>query len=164
MKKVIASKDKILHALLCLFSLGVLLKTYEYLTKLEKCDCYNDLIAYRSLKINIDFLKAYQIFEMFLIFMLIIIIFCQNSLKIKAIKNAFSLKYLSTSIILLLTFVTGYLSYNVFLLYSISKEKCECMDKWQKYFLYVQGIMNSVAFMRLMFLFVIVFLLLLSHS
>ena len=163
MKKVIASKDKILHPLLCLVSFGILIKIYKYLTELENCKCYNDLVAYRSLKINIDFLKTYQIFEMFLIFMLIIIIFCKKSLKMKAIKNGFSLKYLTSSIILLLTFVTGYLSYNVFLLYSISKEKCKCMDKWQKYFLYVQGIMNSVTFMRLMFLFIIVFLLLLSN-
>lgn len=163
MKKVIASKDKILYTLLCLFSLGILLKIYKYLTELENCNCYNDLVAYRSLKINIDFLKAYQIFEMFLVFLLIVLIYYQNSLKTKVIKNMFSLKYLKTAIILLLTFVTGYLSYNVFLLYLISEEKCKCIDKWQKYFLYVQGIMNSVTFLRLMFLFVIVFLLLLLN-
>ena len=161
MKKINISKEKIFYMLLCLFSLGILLKIYKYLTELENCDCYNDIIAYRSLKINIDFLKAYQIFEMLLIFMLIVIICCQNSLKIKA--NTFSLNYLTSTIILLLTFVTGYLSYNVLLLYLISKEKCKCIDKWQKYFLYVQAILNSVTFIRLVFLFIIVFLLLLLN-
>ena len=121
------------------------------------------MIAYQKLKINIDFLKAYQIFEMFLVFLFIIIIYCRKSKRLNFLKSSFQLTYLTTSIILLMTFVTGYLSYNTFMLYLISNEKCKCMDKWQKYFLYVQGIMNSVTFMRLLFLFIVVFLLLLSN-
>ena len=157
------TKNKILYTFLCLFSLGILIKIYNYLTQLEECKCYNDMIAYQKLKINIDFLKAYQIFEMFLVFLFIIIIYCRKSKRLNFLKSSFQLTYLTTSIILLMTFVTGYLSYNTFMLYLISKEKCKCVDKWQKYFLYVQGIMNSVAFMRLLFLFVVAFLLLLSN-
>lgn len=161
MKKLNVSSDKIFYTILSLISLGILLKIYDYLNKLEDCDCYNDAIAYNNLKINIDLLKAYQIFEMFLVFIFIVILFCGSSMKSN--KNGFSMTFLSTSVILLLTFVTGYISYNVFLVYSISKTKCECVDKWQKYFLYVQGIMNSVVLLRLFFLMLFVFLLLLSN-
>lgn len=162
MKKLNVSSDKIFYTILSLISLGILLKIYDYLNKLEDCDCYNDVIAYNNLKINIDLLKAYQIFEMFLVFIFIAILFCGSSMKSN--KNGFSFTFLSTSVILLLAFVTGYISYNVFLVYSISKTKCECVDKWQKYFLYVQGIMNSVVFLRIFFLMLFVFLLLLSNN
>lgn len=157
------SNNKILYTLLCLFSLGILLKIYKYLTQLEDCECYNDILAYQELKVNIDFLKAYQIFEMFLVSVFIVIIYCQKCKHVNLLKKPFQLTYLTTSVVLLMTFVTGTLSYNTFMLYLISKEKCKCVDKWQKYFLYVQGIMSSVTFMRLLFLFVFVFLLLLSH-
>lgn len=163
MKKINVSKDKIFYTTLCLVSFGILIKIYKYLTELENCKCYNEIVAYRSLKINIDFLKAYQIFEMFLIFLLIVIIYFQKSKQLDILKRSFQLTYLTSAVILLLTFVTGYLSYNTFLLYLLSKEKCKCINKWQKYFLYVQGIMNSVTFMRLIFLFVVVFLLLLLN-
>ena len=79
MKKINVSKDKIFYTTLCLVSFGILIKIYKYLTELENCKCYNEIVAYRSLKINIDFLKAYQIFEMFLIFLLIVIIYFQKS-------------------------------------------------------------------------------------
>ena len=161
MKKRNVSNDKIFYTILSLISLCILLKIYDYLNKLEDCDCYNDVIAYNNLKINIDLLKAYQIFEMFLVFIFIVILFCGNSMKSN--KKGFLLTFLSTSVILLLAFVTGYISYNVFLVYSISKTKCECVDKWQKYFLYVQGIMNSIVFLRIFFLMLFVFLLLLSN-
>lgn len=163
MKFKITSKTKILYFLLCLFSLGVLLKIYNYLTDLEHCNCYNDVIAYQNLKINIDFLKVYQIFEMFLVVMFISIILCRKSNSMNLAKRSFRLTYLTTAIVLLMTFVTGYLSYNTFLLYVMSKEKCKCVDKWQKYFIYVQGIMGSITFLRLLFLFFVVFLLLLSN-
>ena len=161
MKKRNVSNDKIFYTILSLISLCILLKIYDYLNKLEDCDCYNDVIAYNNLKINIDLLKAYQIFEMFLVVIFVVILFCGSSMKSN--KKGVSLTFLSTSVILLLAFVTGYISYNVFLVYSISNTKCECVDKWQKYFLYVQGIMNSVVFLRIFFLMLFVFLLLLSN-
>lgn len=161
MKKINVSNDKIFYTVLSVFSLGILLKIYDYLSKLEDCDCYNDLIAYNKLKINIDLLKAYQIFEIFLIFIFIVIIFFCKSMKLN--KKNYTLTFFSSSIILLLAFVSGYISYNVFLLYSISNTKCQCVDKWQKYFLYVQGIMNSIVFLRILFFLFLVFLLLLSN-
>lgn len=144
---MISSNNKILYTLLCVFSLWVLLKIYKYLTELEKCTCYNDMLSQEKLKINIDFLKGYQIFEMCLVFLFIIIIYCRESKQMNIFKNSFQMRYLTTSIVLLMAFVTGYLSYNTFLLYMISKDKCECMDKWPKYFLYVQGIMNSATYL-----------------
>ena len=95
MKKLNVSNDKIFYTVLSLISLGILLKTYDYLTKLEDCDCYNDVVAYNNLKINIDLLKAYQIFEMFLVFIFIAILFCGTSMKLK--KKAFPLTFMSSS-------------------------------------------------------------------
>lgn len=164
MKKGYISRDKILYTLLSFISLGILLKTYHYLNQLEKCQCYRDVQAYNTLKIDIDFLKAYQIFEMFLIIMFIVILIFCSSAKIGSHNKPFSLTFLSSSVILLLTFVTGYISYNVFLLYFFSTARCECIDKWQKYFIYVQGIMGTISFMRLLFLFMFVLLLSLSTN
>jgi hypothetical protein len=161
MKKINVSKDKILYTALSFVVLGILLKTYDYLNQLEKCQCYHDIQAYHNLKIDIDFLKAYQIFEMFLVIMFITILYCGHCLKSRGMKNTLPVSFLSSSVVMLLAFVTGYLSYHVFLLYSLAKEKCKCVDKWQKYFIYVQGIMGSVTFMRLLFLLIFVFLLLL---
>lgn len=144
---MISSNNKILYTLLCVLSLWILLKIYKYLTELEKCTCYNDMLSQEKLKINIDFLKGYQIFEMCLVFLFIIIIYCRESKHMNIFKNSFQPRYLTTSIGLLMAFATGYLSYNTFLLYMISKDKCECMDKWEKYFLYVQGIMNSATYL-----------------
>ena len=154
------------YGVLSLVSLGILLKTYDYLNKLEQCSCFNDARAYHKLKINIDFLKAYQILEIFLILMFIVILFFYRSLleKITVKKKyfPFPLTFLSSSVVLLLVFVSGYLTYNVFSLYTLSKAKCKCIDKWQKYFIYVQGIMGSVTFMRIIILLLVAFLLSLS--
>ena len=105
MKKRNVSNDKIFYTILSLISLCILLKIYDYLNKLEDCDCYNDVIAYNNLKINIDLLKAYQIFEMFLVVIFVVILFCGSSMKSN--KKGVSLTFLSTSVILLLAFVTG---------------------------------------------------------
>tara|TARA_Y100000992_G_C20984332_1_gene358888 strand:- start:68 stop:559 length:492 start_codon:yes stop_codon:yes gene_type:complete len=159
-------KEKFFYVVLSLVSFGILLKTYDYLNKLENCDCFNDFQVYHSLKINIDFLKAYQIFEMFLVVMFIVILFFCRTTRFRGNKKVFSLNFLNSSVVLLLAFVTGYISYNVFLLYALSKDKCKCVDKWQKYFIYVQGIMGTLTFMRIIFMLFFTFLLALSthHS
>tara|TARA_Y100000389_G_scaffold99354_1_gene96074 strand:- start:6511 stop:7032 length:522 start_codon:yes stop_codon:yes gene_type:complete len=155
--------NKISYIILSIFSLGILFKTYKYLDDLKNCQCYNDSLAYSNLSLDIEFLKAYQIFEMFLVSIFLVLIFlCKKSSKTK--KDTFSLTFLTTATILLISFVTGYITYNVFVLYSLSKEKCKCIDKWQKYFIYLQGIMNSITFLRIVFLLFIVFLLLLLTS
>jgi hypothetical protein len=159
MEKKNISKANLFYTALSFFSLWILLKTYYYLNKLENCDCYNNAQAYNNLKTDIEFLKAYQIFEMFLVFMFILIRSCKHRITAPN-KNTFQFTLLSSSVILLMAFVTGYISYNVFLLYSISKVKCKCLDKWQKYFIYVQGIMGSITFLRLLFMLVVAFILL----
>lgn len=155
--------NKIFYIILSLFSFGILFKTYKYLDDLKNCQCYNDSLAYSNLNLDIEFLKAYQIFEMFLISIFLVLIFlCKKSLKTK--KETFSLTFFTSATVLLIAFVTGYITYNVFVLYSLSKEKCKCIDKWQKYFIYLQGIMSSVTLLRIIFLLFIVFLLLLLSS
>lgn len=163
MKLINLSKNKIFYGILSLFSFGILIKTYDYLKKLEKCSCFNSVRAYHNLKINIDFLKAYQVFEMFLVSIFILILFLGNAENTFG-KKTFSLNFLSSISLLLLVFVSFYISYNAFMLYGFSKEKCMCVDKWQKYFIYVQGIMGSVVFMRILFLLVLTFLLVLSTN
>jgi len=154
------SKHKLFYTGLSLVSIGILFKIYHYLNELKNCKCYNDKLAYNKLSIDIEFLKAYQIFEMFLIIIFLFLIFlCKQTSNTKFNKSKFSLTFLTNATILLLAFVTGYISYNVFVLYSISKEKCKCLDKWQKYFIYIQGIMSSITFLRILFLLLFVFIL-----
>ncbi len=159
------SNSNLFYTFLSIVSLGILIKIYDYLNKLENCDCYNDAQAYNKFKINIEFLKAYQIFEMFLVIMLLYLLFsCDNLTNVPKIHSPFSATFLTTTIIMLLAFVSGYITYNVFLLYALSKSRCKCVDKWQKYFVYVQGIMASVTFLRILFLLLLVFVLLIPYS
>lgn len=166
MNEVNITKNKIFYAVLSIVSLGILLKTYDYLKLLDSCHCYNDIQVYNSLEVDINFLKAYQVYEMFLVVMLIVLIFSGHSAKLtnKRVANAFPFTFLIGATILLLTFVAGYITYNAFLLYLLSNEKCKCADKWQKYFIYVQGVMGSITFLRLVFLLLVVFFLSLATN
>lgn len=155
-------KDRLFYGAISLISLGILLKTYQYLTKLENCDCFNNAHAYNSLKVNVEFLKAYQIFEIFLVAMFVTIFFFCKPIRNSYDKNDLLPNFLKSSVILLLAFVNGYMGYNVFLLYNLSKARCKCIDKWQKYFIYLQGMMGSIAFLRIVFMLFLTFLLIIT--
>ena len=146
----------------------ILFQVINYLNKLENCDCFNNNAIYNKYKIDIEFLKAYQWLEIFITLIFIYLIFTYREHICKKMKkphtNSKFLTFLSMIIIPLLLFLSGYISYNSFLLYLTSKKKCKCSDKWQKYYIYFQGIMGFIMLFRFVFLFLFVVLLIMYAS
>ena len=52
----------------------------------------------------------------------------------------------------ILLFISGYMSYNVAGFYLNVKKECACVNKWQKYFVYLEGIFNSIYFLRILYI------------
>lgn len=153
------------YILLSFLSLGILIKIYMYLHKLESCNCFNDTEAHNIYKLDIDFLKAYQILEMILLSIFIFIIACfqnDNILTFKHVKRLppRALRFITIISILLLLLVNSYITLNSFILYSVAKGQCYCVNKWQKYFIYTQGVFSSVTFLRLLYTLIFVIILL----
>lgn len=153
------------YILLSFLSLGILIKIYMYLHKLESCNCFNYTEAHNSYKLDIEFLKAYQILEMILLSIFIFILACfqnDNNLTFKHVKRLppDTLRFITIASILLLLLINSYITFNSFILYSLAKGKCHCVNKWQKYFIYTQGIFSSITFLRLLYTLIFVIILL----
>tara|TARA_Y100000389_G_scaffold18423_1_gene16015 strand:- start:966 stop:1478 length:513 start_codon:yes stop_codon:yes gene_type:complete len=156
-----------LQIILAIISFLILLKVYFYLNDLKVCDCYieNENTNY---KVNVDFLKYYQVLEMvsLILFITLVVLYKTkliNNKKInKNIKNFF-MKMFIFVILFVLLFLCGYISYNSLLFYLVSKKNCECSDKWQKYFIYIQGISSSIYFLRLLFILILTIMLILFN-
>ena len=156
-----------LQIILAIISFFILVKVYIYLNELKVCDCYikNEDTNY---KVNIDFMKYYQILEIIsLILFITLTIFYKTKLikhkKINKEVNNFFIKMFIFVILFILLFLCGYISYNSILFYLVSKKNCECSDKWQKYFIYIQGISSSIYFLRLLFVFILSIILILFN-
>lgn len=156
-----------LQIILAIISFLILLRVYYYLNDLKVCDCYieNENTNY---KVNIDFLKYYQVLEMvsLILFITLVVLYktklIHNKKINKNIKNFF-MKMFIFVILFVLLFLCGYISYNSLLFYLVSKKNCECSDKWQKYFIYIQGISSSIYFLRLLFILILTIMLILFN-
>tara|TARA_Y100000389_G_scaffold144831_1_gene143250 strand:+ start:14161 stop:14700 length:540 start_codon:yes stop_codon:yes gene_type:complete len=146
----------------------VLFNVLNYLNRLEDCKCFNDNVVYKKYKIDIDFLKAYQWLEIFLTLILIYVIFSYKKnicgKKNYSKHNRKLLSLLSMIVLPLVFMLSVYITYNSFLLYVGSKEKCKCSDKWQKYYIYFQGIMGFIMLFRFVFIFLFVIMLIIYVS
>ena len=144
----------IFQGILSVVSVYILLKIYEYLNTLEHCPCFveeND----NKYGADITFMKFYQFLEIFsLLIFIVLMFFIKFNNKKGGSNNMLKLMFvLSLSIML---FISGYMSYNVLSFYSNLKNDCECANKWQKYFIYVEGLTNSIYFLRLFYLFIFI--------
>lgn len=134
----------ILFAYLCLH-------TYYYLVQLSKCECFLRNKIYST---NIEFLKFYQILELISLFILFsILMFLKPGKKTQGMNiksSKYFLQFIQLTTVMLLLFLSGYLSLNVYRFYNGVTQDCKCVNKWQKYFLYYQGIVNTITFFRLL--------------
>jgi hypothetical protein len=154
------NKELTIQFVLSLISIWILVSIYGYLNELEHCPCFtqiNDVEKYSS---DISFLKFYQVLEILSLLVFTFIIFTYKSGKIggkKVNKTMMQFSFILTLSILM--FISGYMSYNVLKFYLNVRHDCECVNTWQKYFIYLEGTLNSVYFLRLLY-FIIFFVLL----
>tara|TARA_Y100000768_G_C23970723_1_gene680375 strand:+ start:922 stop:1419 length:498 start_codon:yes stop_codon:yes gene_type:complete len=156
-----------LQIVLSLITFFILLKVYHYLDKLKMCDCFIESQD-ENYKVNVNFLKFYQVLEMISLSLLIVLTFLYKNNLIKSTKNKKVNNIFLKTGLLVMFFLTimlsGYITYNSLIFYLISKKNCECSNKWQKYFIYMQGVGNSVFFLRLVFILLFTFILIIFNS
>ena len=156
-----------LQIVLSLITLFILLKVYHYLDQLKMCDCFIESQD-KNYKVNVNFLKFYQVLEMISLSLLIVLTFLYKNNLIKSTKNKKVNNIFLKTGLLVMFFLTimlsGYITYNSLIFYLISKKNCECSNKWQKYFIYMQGVGNSVFFLRLVFILLLTFILIIFNS
>lgn len=161
--------DKIdyLQIVLSLITVFILLKVYNYLDQLKMCDCFIESQD-KNYKVNVNFLKFYQVLEIISVSLLIVLTFLYKNNLIKSTKNKKVNNIFLKTGLLVMSFLTimlsGYITYNSLIFYLISKKNCECSNKWQKYFIYMQGVGNSVFFLRLVFILLFTFILIIFNS
>ena len=150
----------IIHLILSAISLYILLQILSYLNEVESCPCFMDEANETKYGPDITFMKFYQFLEIFsLLIFLVLITFYKFPLKKYGKKNNNFLKLLMIISIFMLLFISGYMSLNVGKFYLSVKEDCACVNEWQKYFIYLEGIFNSIYFLRLLYIFLFVLIL-----
>ena len=151
----------IIQLLLSGISLYILVQVLSYLNEVETCPCFNEQNNKEKYSSNIEFMKFYQFLEILsLIIFIVLVNFYKFPLKSSKINNTGMLKILLLISLFVLLFISGYMSYNVATFYLNMKKECICVNKWQKYFLYLEGIFNSIYFLRI--LYIILFILMLG--
>ena len=152
----ISSPSFIFNVFLSVSIIFILLHIYSYLSELEHCPCFVDNDNSKS--VDISFLKFFQLFE---IFLYIILLFALFSLKYG--KRGGNNRILILQVVLFMSFVLligimGYMSFNVLNFYKSLSIDCKCANKWQKYFIYAQGVFSSLSFIRLLLAFLFILL------
>ncbi len=143
----------IIHLFLSLLSLYILLQVLTYLNEVESCPCFINEINKTKYRPDISFMKFYQFLEIIsLIIFLILITFYKFPFKGSKNKNSNIMKILLFITMFILLFISGYMSYNVAGFYLNVKKECACVNKWQKYFVYLEGIFNSIYFLRILYI------------
>jgi len=132
--------------------------TYYYLAQLNTCECF---IKNEKYSVNIEFMKFFQVLEIFLFTLYVgMMVFFNSKIVKKKMKTPLPL-LLSTISLALLIGINGYMSYNVFNLYNNIKEDCACSSGFFKYFVYYEGIVsfiNVLRFVEIFGLIILVFL------
>ena len=137
-------------------SLFILISVYTYLNQIKGCDCFIQN-QHSKYNVNVEFLKFYQILEIITLMVFVIMITIYKNDIFKG-GNKLGVKFFVSLSMLVLLFISGYMSYNSLIFYLTSKKDCKCVNQYQKYIIYIQGIFNSIYFLRLLYLLVFVLL------
>ena len=105
---------------------------YMYLKNLKSCDCVNQtyvgqLANLELIILGLNFLGLFAS-----------VVTMTDLLKIKAYAKyvMFGIAVYFIGVLIL----EGYIAYNVYKFQDTMKSPCKCADKWQKYYIYLQGI------------------------
>lgn len=129
----------------------ILLYTYYYLVELSQCPCF---VANQHDKLYLDYMKFYLLLDLFTI---VIALFITK--KINHMNHI-----LVIGSVLLVIFMHGYMTYNVYYFYKSIKSYCECANQWQKYFVYYEGIVAGLVTLQYVISFLFIFILLHNRS
>jgi hypothetical protein len=152
-------------SILSLISFIILVNIYLYLDQIKDCKCFISNEKGEQ-QVDVEFLKFYQILEIVSLFIFISFLFLyENNMRggsgNNKRKNSGLMLFITLSLFILMV-ISGYVSYNSFLFYQNVNNNCKCANKWQQYFIYLQGIFHSVYFLRLLFTFILVLILIIS--
>ena len=130
----------------------IILYTYYYLVELKNCPCF-----IKEDELQLEYMKFYLLLDLFTI---VIALFFLNHIKqigckIKNIENI-----LVIFSVLLVIFIHGYMTYNVYFFYNSMNPYCNCANKWQKYYIYYKGIVSGLVSLQyiISFLFILIVL------
>ena len=140
--------SKIFVVIFYFVCLYIFLHTYYYLDEMDRCPCFQKDGKYA---VNIDFMKFFQVLEIFLLTVFLsLFLFVTSIGKTKQLKsNKLELpKFLMVLPMFVLLGISAYMSYNVLHMYYNIKEDCKCVDSWYRYFLYYEGAMSGVSVLR----------------
>lgn len=143
--------QKIFVLVLYAIILFIFIHTYLYLNQLNNCDCF---IQNEKYGVNIEFMKFFQILEIF-IFTIYVGFMMFVTSKINKEKTP-SPKILASISLALLVFISGYMAYNVINLYMTISDDCKCATSAYRYFLYYQGIVGASTVLRFIALFIMI--------
>lgn len=142
----------VIHLVLTAISAFILLNVYSYLSEAESCPCFVEENNASKYQTNIQFMKFYQLLELAsLIVFAVLLTLYKNQIGGKKKSLAF-IKFLVVISSIVLLGISGYMGYNVATFYLNMKSECSCVsNKWQKYFVYLEGIFSSIYFLRIIF-------------
>lgn len=149
------SRQKSLVFVLYIIILFIFIYTYYYLDQLNSCDCFVQNDKY---SVNIEFMKFFQVLEIFLFSIYVGMMVYFNSKILKKKMNTTMPIILSSISLALLLAINGYMSYNVFNLYNNIKEDCTCSGGFFKYFVYYEGIVSGINVLRIVEIFAVIML------
>ena len=163
MKQISLNKNEYwMHIVLSIISVLILISIYYYLDTLKDCKCFIDNED-KTYTIDIEFLKFYQLLEIIALIVFVFLITIYKNKLFKGGGNRFGMKFCLILSIIVLLLITGYVSYNTILFFLLTKKNCKCVNKWQKYIIYIQGVFNSIYFLRICYLISFVLLMILFN-
>ena len=151
--------QKSMIIILYLIVMYVFFHTYLYLDQLNSCECFNKSDKYA---VNIDFMKWFQILEMFIftIYVVFMLFIYKRTIKLK---DTFTGLLLSSISLALLLAISLYMGMNVVNLYMNIKDDCKCANSNYKYFVYYEGIVSISTVLRFLSGILVIFLVLLFN-
>lgn len=137
------------YVILSVLTIILLVSVFMYLEKLKTCPCYIQSQKNKNVRVDTNFLQAYQVLEILSLVVLLSSIYMYRFAGGK--KNKESSQTLMFFMIisgLVFTLINMYLSYNTYLFYQVNDQNCKCVNKWQRFYLYIQGIFGGINAVR----------------
>lgn len=145
------AKNSILQLVVSVTAVVILIQIYHYLTELQNCKCFQiqNGMKYTA---DLEFMKFYQVLEIvsFILFFISTYMLKQKRFSTRGGAKQ-GLRFISILSFIVLLYIFGYMSYNVFNFFMNMKKDCKCADKWQKYFIYAQGLTTTISTLQLAF-------------
>lgn len=138
----------------------IILYTYYYLQEISHCPCF---IANKKKELNVDYMKFYLLLD--LVSLLLFMFLFYNKIQKGGKSNKTSLTenvWLLASLCLIL-FIHSYMTYNVYHFYNSVKTYCECVNQWQKYFVYYEGVFSGIVSLQYIFTLFLVILIMINQ-